>query len=315
MNGRDGNSMDVLGYAVPSVIAFAEKPRYTGHMWFGERSIRAQRLGIEALGVGQRRLAAHSWTRQRRTLPTFAVVYIDRGSIQFESQYTEERTIEAGEAYFLFPGVWHSYGALSHASIHYWFLFEGAMADRWRDIGLIDPARPVLHIGRNRAMLRRWHECITVRDRRQQGYIERITKVMTGILADALLRGKPEAVITKEHEVVSRIIRSMNAALTDASFDLAAFCERSSLSYEYSRKLFTRIVGMPPGAYFKMLKMDAARRRLSGSPDSIAVIASAFGFDDPFYFSRWFKKFEKVSPLQYRASFGDFYGRSARDNK
>ncbi|MEK6796136.1 MAG: AraC family transcriptional regulator [Spirochaetota bacterium] len=261
-------------------------------------------------------MSAGTWPRERRTLSTYAVVYVARGSVEFASHYTAQRTINAGEAYFLFPGVWHTYGSLSTPSTHYWFLFEGDIADRWRDNGMLDPARPVIHLGNDRSVRTRWNACIALKDRHPARYIDRITEIMTGMLAGMLLRGRTEAALTREHEAVSRVIQGMKSKVADASFDLAFFCESASLSYEYVRKIFPRIAGSAPGAYFKMLKMDSARKRLAGGTDTIASIASSLGFDDPFYFSRWFKKFERVSPAQYRASFGDFYGRpGAMGNK
>ncbi|RYD88960.1 MAG: AraC family transcriptional regulator, partial [Sphingobacteriales bacterium] len=43
-----------------------------------------------------------------------------------------------------------------------------------------------------------------------------------------------------------------------------------------------------------------AKRLLSGSDSTVATIADALHFEDPSYFGRFFRKYEGVTPEQFR---------------
>jgi YesN/AraC family two-component response regulator len=54
--------------------------------------------------------------------------------------------------------------------------------------------------------------------------------------------------------------------------------------------------------YVNQFKVRQACQLLDNSTDSIRHIALSLGFDDPYYFSRLFKKTMGMSPQHYRAS-------------
>ena len=57
---------------------------------------------------------------------------------------------------------------------------------------------------------------------------------------------------------------------------------------------------MPPIDYFIHLKMQKACQLLYADGVKIKAVASDLGYDDPYYFSRIFKKYIGTSPEQYR---------------
>ena len=57
---------------------------------------------------------------------------------------------------------------------------------------------------------------------------------------------------------------------------------------------------MPPMDYFIQLKMQKACELLYSENMKVKDVAEAIGYEDPFYFSRQFKKHMKVSPLYYK---------------
>lgn len=52
--------------------------------------------------------------------------------------------------------------------------------------------------------------------------------------------------------------------------------------------------------YMELLLLQKARNLLLRTDMSITEISEALGFSDPFYFSRFFKKAERISPREYR---------------
>jgi AraC-like DNA-binding protein len=77
--------------------------------------------------------------------------------------------------------------------------------------------------------------------------------------------------------------------------------ETSSLSPSQLHNLFHRATGFAPIEYFLRAKMLAASKDLYFSELPIKDIAISYGFEDPYYFSRIFKKNMGISPQQYRS--------------
>jgi AraC-like DNA-binding protein len=76
--------------------------------------------------------------------------------------------------------------------------------------------------------------------------------------------------------------------------------EERNISNSYLTKLFRRSTGMAPMDYFIHLKMQKACQLLYSGNVKIKDVAAELGYDDPFYFSRLFKRYMGTSPEQYR---------------
>lgn len=77
----------------------------------------------------------------------------------------------------------------------------------------------------------------------------------------------------------------------------AAVCD---LSESHFHTLFKKWAGVTPVEYRNHLRLSHARTQLKGSAGSIEEIARQVGFDDPFYFSRLFKRETGKTPREYR---------------
>jgi AraC-like DNA-binding protein len=79
--------------------------------------------------------------------------------------------------------------------------------------------------------------------------------------------------------------------------DVAKYLHMNS---NYFSKLFKSKTGMSPADYLHSLRNERALQLLVHTDMSIAEISEAIGFSDPFYFSRWFKKINRCSPVSRR---------------
>ncbi|MCD7843057.1 MAG: AraC family transcriptional regulator [Clostridiales bacterium] len=68
---------------------------------------------------------------------------------------------------------------------------------------------------------------------------------------------------------------------------------------------FRQYVGVTPLQYIINVRMSNARELLLNPALSISDVASSVGYDDPFYFSRLFKKCVGVSPREYRHAYNE----------
>jgi AraC family transcriptional regulator, arabinose operon regulatory protein len=77
-----------------------------------------------------------------------------------------------------------------------------------------------------------------------------------------------------------------------------------SKHYQYSpsrfSNLFKQKTGYAPIDYFSQMKMQRASQQLDFTDGSIKSIALSLGYDDPYYFSRKFRKIIGMSPSNYR---------------
>lgn len=73
-----------------------------------------------------------------------------------------------------------------------------------------------------------------------------------------------------------------------------------SLNSNYFSKLFKQNTGVNPNVYINSLRIDKAKFLLKNTDMKISDISKTVGFEDRYYFSRIFKKFENISPNDYR---------------
>jgi YesN/AraC family two-component response regulator len=87
----------------------------------------------------------------------------------------------------------------------------------------------------------------------------------------------------------------------DLSLDLLS--DRFNMSISRLSAEFKKHIGTSPIDYLIKIRMSEAALILSRLNLNVSEVAEKVGYDDPFYFSKLFKKYSAKSPLQYRKVF------------
>ena len=81
---------------------------------------------------------------------------------------------------------------------------------------------------------------------------------------------------------------------------ISRYATESGMSESYFHALFRAWAGVTPVQYRNRLRISYACSYLKNNDEKIEDIAQQVGFEDPFYFSRLFKKVMGITPREYR---------------
>ncbi len=84
--------------------------------------------------------------------------------------------------------------------------------------------------------------------------------------------------------------------------DIAAYI---GIDRSYLANVFKQMTGASPQEYLQSYRMEQAKEMLKNSERKISEIAYEIGYSDPLSFSKMFKKYEKMSPMEYRSTHSD----------
>lgn len=208
--------------------------------------------------------------------------------------------VRAGDVLLFRDNVAHGYRADPAAPwTIYWVHLGGALADRFFDE--IEPARDhfVITVGTHPRLLEEFETLLATAASFQVHHIVHAANLLRGLLSFlALVRRQREA----RHAAldVGRVQHFLQAHLHER-LSLEELAARTShLSrYRFIRE-YKRQTGQTPMQAFQHLKISRACYLLDITALDINEIAAHLGYEDPYYFSRLFKKVMGLAPRDYR---------------
>lgn len=125
-----------------------------------------------------------------------------------------------------------------------------------------------------------------------------ISQVLMLILSEIYFREKVDEA-SEQNRHVTAAIRYMYKHLHE-NLKLQDIADELKLSKSYINAAFKKYTGRAPVDFFINLKMQEACKLLKSTNLYIIDIGQRLGYNDPYYFSRIFKKMMGVSPKEYR---------------
>ena len=83
-------------------------------------------------------------------------------------------------------------------------------------------------------------------------------------------------------------------------FSVAVLADISGVSQQYLCRIFNQTMNISPNEYITCRRLQEAKLLLTETNIPIKEICVMSGFSDPGYFSTVFRKYEKISPMEYR---------------
>jgi len=288
----------------------SEKIKDTGQVpkFFSQQVLRADRFYLDASGRSHCPIAVvcggcehcgPDYRINRRDFPYYSIEFVARG---------QGTLTLAGRTVPLFPGRVFSYGpGIPHRIrmdsddplVKYFVDFTGRKALKLLEDHNLAPGTPV-RLASPEAVLRVFDDLIANGSGGRR-YGPPIAATLVELLVlkiaeAAAAEDSYRAVAFSTYQSCREFIR--NHSLTLKSLEEIA--EACHVDEAYLCRLFSRFDDQSPYQYLMQLKMSAAAVRLQGEGKLVKQIAYELGFNDPFHFSRAFKKVFGLSPAAFR---------------
>lgn len=199
--------------------------------------------------------------------------------------------LATGDAWWLLPAEASTYGAVpgtrwSHVSI----VFGGPLADALA--AHLRPAGPRLP-GRAAVVRQAWSGLAALHGAAgAAAAAQRLAAVAA--LAGALAEGG----VAPDPRLGAALVQLADHG--PGALDSTALARRVGLSPSQLRRLFARHCGCSPAAWLMRCRLQRASELLAQTAMPVQAVAAEAGFDDPFWFSRLFRRELGVSPRRWR---------------
>lgn len=275
--------------------SFHSLPDLLRKKWFNYPKL----SGFSVFSCGYyQRAEGHKW--ERNNLNEGVVVYCveGKGNLAIDG---EIYSVTAGDVFYCPPNTKHGYNA-DHSdpwSI-YWMHVSGEQLEGLADFHHLFVKKPVQHIGLMPELIIFFRSLVQKFDialnpqrwllsslcaQHILAYISSAPKLEQSTIPHVMILN---ALINHMHEVVNTRV------------PLDELIQETGLSKTHLCRVFKDFTGFSPMAYLNKLKIEKACVMLSASSIMISEVAYQLGFDDPYYFSRLFKKATGHPPRKFR---------------
>lgn len=214
------------------------------------------------------------------------------GILEVDGQYYN---LNANDTYFLYKGRAHKYYCKDKSWEKLWVVLDGRLADVLFDSYL--STRPnVLH-GFN--IYRNMQNIMELIKNKELTYEEMVNQV-TVIIHKILIAAKD---FNKSHS--SNLHLSVKNYIDDnlyRPFKLEQLSEIFHYSSNHIINVFREKYEITPYAYYEKQRMLIARELLVNTSMNVKEISAMLEYNNPQYFSKCFKKYFHISPIEFRRS-------------
>jgi len=269
-----------------------------------------QRLDIPPPSPAQRRVGCwitargsqekrHRGGCRGRTLPHWALVVVDEGEGWFESRPSGRIALTAPCLLWLVPGVAHSYAAEPTWSER-WLMADGSLLDELAASGAMSAAEPAHHLPAGSTGARAFDRCWRALDRSHPLAMPQAAAALHELAVASHIRRLGYG--TRQQPQDRLVAAAIAAIQAPGGEDRApgAIARELGVAYSTLRRRFRAVTGGSLRDWAIARRLARAKELLRADDQPIKTVATACGFDDPYYFSRLFARRVGVSPSTFR---------------
>ncbi|QYM80691.1 AraC family transcriptional regulator [Horticoccus luteus] len=238
-----------------------------------------------------------------RELDEVQLHFITRGSGVLETGRAAPRqqTIAPGQAFMLFPHVWHRYAPRMETGwFEYWLGLKGDYVERLLERTFFTPDEPVFAPANTDPLLRLFSEVVACLRRHPEGTSRILGSLASLILAELHVGTTTSPAGENRTEQLVHEAKGMLAQHLELELDLELLAGKLRVGYHWLRRAFKQETGQSLHQYRLQLRMNRAKFLLKKSDITIEQIALQTGFESPYYFSQIFKRKTGCSPRDWR---------------
>lgn len=248
-----------------------------------------------ALGLWVDRVGLHqdgaSWFRAFRILGLHALCAVSAGEGRLRLADGYEGALRRGDAWWLGPDQAANYGPLpgtrwSHVALVFAGPLAGTLIGQLRKHGPVSP-------GAGPAVEEAFRRLLPLAGRSDPfAAAARLAGLMPALVRFGSVEAPDDERIAEAVAVLSRH--------PAGALDTSALARRIGLGASQLRRLFAARYGISPGAWLMRLRLERARDLLATTDLAVGEVAHACGYEDPFWFSRAFRREVGISPQAWR---------------
>ncbi|MCD9021149.1 helix-turn-helix domain-containing protein [Cohnella silvisoli] len=264
------------------------------------------------------------WTHSQRTIDSFELIIGVKGTLYMQ-QEEEKFEVRPGDVLLLLPNRIHQgFAASGKDSSFYWLHFLCPDVFQLTDD---QGVREEVHMLQTNPESHRINTAIYIPLFSTPSGIERLnilfhqllhiassdysTRLAAGYMATSLLLELSEQTISGLRTTIEQTPSDNNLANilewvrihAIEPIGVSALADRFNYNKDYLSRFFKRKTGMNLQEYIHALKLSIAKDLLAHTRQSVKEIAYAVGIGDEKYFMRLFKKYEKITPTEFRKAY------------
>jgi AraC-like DNA-binding protein len=242
--------------------------------------------------------AKRQWIHNPFKIHAVGLIASGRGTYQVDGGPV--LPLEPGCMFTVYPGPRFDYGAPKGKSWEeYYFCLVGTGVRRLVGAGWLPTDGRVYPLSNPGAIIELYRELLRAARCEQPGDADRAVLIIERILLEMYFNRRSTQSPLPSAKPVEAVLGYCQRNLSE-EIQFENLAREHAMSYSLLRQRVREMTGLPPAQYLTSLRCDAARRLLSDTDLPVKQIGTKVGIDDPYTFSRVFKRHVGVSPQNYR---------------
>lgn len=225
------------------------------------------------------------------------------GTLEYEDVSVK---INTGDYFFLPKNQPHTYYPDNSLWNVRWTAFEGSSCET--ALEKLGMTKPVVISAADETMMEKIFDKMIISQETDILYCD---YTCSGLVYDYILEfhrlmdKNADSTRSRQLGVILPVLRYMHDNFRN-DISMAELSEMIGITPQHFCRIFGRTMNMRPNEYLTRIRLDEAKRLMRDKNLSVSEAAVQSGFRDPSYFSTVFRKYEGISPVEYRKKQSEF---------